>query len=74
MDARHTPVAIASLVLFLLLVLYVGGYLVVADHQRTSTGGLIASYRIADDVGTKVFAPLEWIDRTIRPLHWMPPG
>jgi len=74
MDARHTPGAIASLVLFLLFLLYVAGYFVLANHRRTSMGGLIPSYRIADDVCAKVFAPLEWIDRKVRPLQWLPPG
>jgi hypothetical protein len=74
MDHRATSGAVTFLALLLLLLLYVGGYLVLAEPRRTSTGGLIASYRIADQLCTKLFAPLEWIDRKICPQRWLPVG
>lgn len=54
--------------------LYAASYLALSEHRRGSTGAQYPQYRIADEFCRKIFAPLEWADKRLRPLHWGPVG
>jgi hypothetical protein len=79
---RSTAAPIIAALLLLLPVLYVGSYLALVEPPQSisserilqrmfeSSGGQISNYRAFQSVSTKLFWPLEQIDRKVRPRAW----
>jgi hypothetical protein len=74
MDKPRSFAPIIAAVLLLLPVLYMGSYLVlVKPGPRFGWGSAIyPTYRVADGFCTRLFWPLEQIDRKLRPAAWEP--
>jgi hypothetical protein len=73
-DSRNNVGLAVAAVFVVPFILYVGSYLALTDPRRGSMGALHPKYRVADEIRCVVFAPLEWLDRKIRPMHWGPIG
>jgi hypothetical protein len=80
-DRRVNAAPIALIVLLLLLpCLYVGSYLALKTRTASSfmDGPLgyeyACVYRIRGPLVCKIFAPLQWADRRLRPSYWLIPG
>jgi len=56
------------------ILLYVGGYFVLSKPSLASVMSspprMEANYRFGDDVSERLFRPMEFIDRGIRPDFW----
>ncbi|WP_425617882.1 hypothetical protein NA78x_001572 [Anatilimnocola sp. NA78] len=76
MPANRAPLIVA-VVLLLLPVLYVGSYLalVVPQGMPVDLGNdfRMDYYRLAPEYSSIFFAPLEWVDKMIRPEAWWKP-
>jgi hypothetical protein len=70
------PSAIPLIVALALLVfppaLYVLSYCLLAEYGYLQSGIRVASYRWGGVTAERVFQPLEWADRRLRPDQWEP--
>jgi hypothetical protein len=71
----HHRIVVFGVGLFLLI--YVGGYLALAEPCRFSfsrgggvTSGVVAEYRFGGEFAERVFRPMERLDRAVRPAFW----
>jgi hypothetical protein len=76
MKAQSRAPLLIAIVLLLLPVLYVGSYFALVEPigafvDLPSGGYYVSHYRISGRSPAKVFWPLEWIDRRMRPGSWV---
>ncbi len=57
-----------------LLLAYIGAYLVLLRPMEISPGVHFRMYAIDRHTARKIFAPLEFLDRNIRPKYWVCEG
>jgi hypothetical protein len=84
LQIKNRAPLVVAIVLLVLPVLYVGSYLamvvpggtvveILAPHGPAGPFiPILGSYRFANDTASKVFWPLEQIDRKLRPGAWRP--
>jgi hypothetical protein len=61
---------IITIVLLALLLLYVGSYLALMDHQPIAPFARAANFRIGGSAAHYFYLPLIWIDSKVRPAYW----
>lgn len=66
---RHTAPIVVALSLLLVL-LYVGSYLALMDHQTIAPFTRAANFRIGGNAAHYFYLPLIWIDSKVRPDYW----
>ena len=89
MDVSHEPrqpgfnaVLVGLILLLAVPVTYMGGYLLLMNHQTVSMTLLdgqqqvvweqtrYAHYRVGGQVTARIFYPAQWLDRKLRPGYW----